>query len=120
MTEIHLFDRDPSPLVFSEGAIIFSAGDPATDMFAVIEGEVDLTFGDETVETAGPGSIFGEVALVDQGPRSGSAVARTAVKVVRVDRDRFVRTVQQHPTFALRVMEVMAGRLRRKTADDGD
>ncbi len=115
MPEIHLFDRDPDPVVLRAGEVLFSPGDAAEELFAVIEGEIELTVDGVAVEVAGPGSVFGEVALVDSGPRSGGAVARTEAKLARVDRRRFTFVVQEHPTFALRVMEIMAARLRRNS-----
>ena len=51
--------------------------------------------------------------LVDHGPRSATAVARTSSQVVRVDAELFNYLVHEHPTFALQVMRVMAERLRR-------
>ena len=80
---------------------------------AVIDGEVDVKLGDVVVETVGPGGILVEVALVDSGPRSASAVARVESRLARVDQREFVFLVQEHPTFALQVMTVMAERIRR-------
>jgi CRP/FNR family cyclic AMP-dependent transcriptional regulator len=53
------------------------------------------------------------MALIDEAPRSATATATTEAKVVRVDKDHFNYLVQEHPTFALQVMTVMAERLRR-------
>jgi CRP/FNR family cyclic AMP-dependent transcriptional regulator len=53
------------------------------------------------------------MALIDAAPRRASATARTAARVVPVDQKRFKYLVQEHPTFALQVMAVMAERLRR-------
>ncbi len=52
-------------------------------MYVVQEGEVDIVIRDQVVETVGPGGILGELALIDQGPRSASARARTDCKLVR-------------------------------------
>jgi CRP-like cAMP-binding protein len=71
------------------------------------------------VEEVGPGGILGEMALIDTEPRSATATARTDSRVVRVDQKQFTFLVHEHPTFALQVMRVMAGRLRKAnvTAD---
>ena len=53
------------------------------------------------------------MALVDEAPRSATATAATETRVVRVDLEHFIYLVQEHPTFALQVMSVMAERLRK-------
>jgi CRP-like cAMP-binding protein len=97
----------------SEGQTIFQAGEPGTAMYVVTEGEVDILVGDAVVETVTPGGIFGEMALIDQGVRSATAVARTVAKVAAIDKRRFQFMVSQTPFFALQVMSIMADRLRR-------
>src|SRR5262245_18754689 len=99
---------------YPAGATIFHAGDAAEEMFVVIEGEVSIHLGDKVVETLGPDQFFGELALIDKGPRSGTAVARTDCKLASVNQQRFTFVVDEVPFFALRVMKVMADRLRRK------
>jgi CRP-like cAMP-binding protein len=65
----------------------------------------------------GEDEIFGEMALVDKSVRSGTARAKTNCKVVPIDEKQFEFLVQQTPLFAIKVMRVMAERLRRVTAD---
>ena len=95
------------------GAVLFREGDPGDAMFAIAEGRVELSHAGAIIDDFGPGSIFGEMALIDDAPRSATATATTAARVVRVDKDHFNYLVQEHPTFALQVMTVMAERLRR-------
>ena len=82
-------------------------------MFSVLEGTVELSRNGAVIENVGPGGILGEMALIDSAPRSADATARTAARVVSVDHQRFKYLVQEHPTFALQVMAVMAERLRK-------
>jgi CRP/FNR family transcriptional regulator, cyclic AMP receptor protein len=53
------------------------------------------------------------MALIDNSPRSASAVARTPCRLVAINRKRFIFMVQQTPNFSIHVMKVMAERLRR-------
>jgi CRP-like cAMP-binding protein len=86
-------------------------------MFIITEGEIDILDGSgTTLETAGPGSIFGELALIDDAPRSATAVAKTDCRLVAVDRRRFEYMVQETPFFGLAVMKVLADRLRKTSA----
>ena len=111
---LNLF-RDKQATSFAAGGFVFKAGDPGETMYIVTEGEIDILDGSgNTLETAGPGSIFGELALIDDAPRSATAVAKTDCRLVAVDRRRFEYMVQETPFFALAVMKVLADRLRKK------
>lgn len=97
----------------SAGDIIFELGDTGEHMYAVKEGEVEILFNENVLDTIGEGGIFGEMALVDSSPRSARAIAKTDCKIVVVDKHRFTFLVQETPTFALQVMHTLANRLRR-------
>lgn len=113
MIEINLFRHSRDVVELAPGEELFREGDPGDCMYAVIEGEVVLTVHGGAVETMGPGSILGEMALIDQAARSATATAHTAARVARVDERQFGYLVHEHPTFALQVMKVMAARLRQ-------
>jgi len=110
---INLFRNDSHPYAIAAGQVIFRDGDTGDVMFGVIEGEIAIVKHGTLVEIIGAGGIVGEMALIDHGPRSADAVARTDAKVALIDQDRFERLVSDHPTFALQVMRVMAERIRR-------
>ncbi|NJN84294.1 MAG: cyclic nucleotide-binding domain-containing protein [Caldilineaceae bacterium] len=111
---IGLFRNAENPLVLSAGEVVFNQGDPCNDMYVVVEGEVDIVLGEKVLETVSPGGIFGEMALVDDSPRSATARARTACKLAPVNQHRFLYLIQNTPFFALQVMSIMAERIRRK------
>jgi CRP-like cAMP-binding protein len=94
------------------GTWIFRQGEPGDCMFVVRTGRIDIVVADKTIEQIGPGGVFGELALVDAGPRSAGAVAVEDSTLVRVDTHKFQFLVQQRPFFALEVMKLMAERLR--------
>jgi CRP-like cAMP-binding protein len=113
---LNLF-RDKEGLSFAAGKFVFKAGDPGDAMYIVTEGEVEILDGSGTLlETAGPGSIVGELALIDDEPRSAAVVAKTDCRLVVVDRRRFEFMVQETPFFGLAVMKVLADRLRKTNA----
>jgi CRP/FNR family cyclic AMP-dependent transcriptional regulator len=111
--QIHLFDNDQAAETHPAGQTIFQEGDVGEQMFAVIGGEVDIVIHGNVVETIGAGGVFGEMALIEDRPRSATAVVKTEARVVPVDRKRFLFLVQQSPFFALQLMAIMAQRLRR-------
>jgi CRP/FNR family transcriptional regulator, cyclic AMP receptor protein len=113
VTAINLFKHSSDVVEVETGHALFREGELGDSMFVVIEGAVDVTHGDHLIETIEAGGIIGELALIDTAPRSASAVTATPSRLVQVDKQEFTFLVQEHPTFALLVMKVMAERLRR-------
>jgi len=112
MAEFQMFRNQPVE-IFPAEAVIFQQGEPRTVMYVVNAGEVEIRLGGKVLEVVGPNGIFGEMAMVDGGPRTATAVARTECKLVPIDQRRFQFLVQQTPFFAIEVMRVLVGRLRR-------
>lgn len=109
-----LFRQSEDIETFKAGAIIFSEGQEAGGvMYVVQEGQVDILVYGECIDTIGPGTCLGEIALIDQWPRSATAVAKTDCKLVPINEQRFQYLVKQTPHFALQVMRTMAERLRK-------
>jgi CRP/FNR family cyclic AMP-dependent transcriptional regulator len=114
---LNLF-RNAETVSFAAGQTVFSAEDkgPAMHMYVIIEGQVEIRIDSKILELLGPGEIFGEMALIDDGPRSAAAVATKDSRVAAVNRRRFEFMVQETPFFALAVMQILADRLRRTDA----
>jgi CRP-like cAMP-binding protein len=115
MARIDLFNHAVDWVGFDVGRTVFREGEPGEFMYVVVAGEVEITAAGQTLEVAGPGSIVGELALIDRAPRSATATVRSPARLVPVDAKRFQLMVQQTPFFALQVMGIMAERLRRRT-----
>jgi CRP-like cAMP-binding protein len=111
--KLNVFSVEENPRTCEAGEVIFEEYDMGSEMYVVIEGEVDLTIRGKVVETLGPGEPFGEMALIDQAPRTATAIAKTACKLAVIPEKRFLFMVQTTPHFALQIMKVMADRLRR-------
>ncbi len=98
---------------FDAGEKIFLEDDSGGCMYVVQSGKVDvITFG-SVLETVGPGGMFGEMALIDDGPRSAAALANEATEAAAIDKAMFVQLVREEPEFALRVMRLLTERIRR-------
>jgi CRP/FNR family transcriptional regulator, cyclic AMP receptor protein len=97
---------------FKAGEVIFKEGDRAEEMFVVKTGTVEIRLGNRVLDTLPERSIFGEMALIDSGPRSATAVAATDVTLVPVGEKQFLFLVTRTPYFALNVMRVLVQRLR--------
>lgn len=108
-----LLARAGDPVSVSAGGVIFEKGERGDKMYVVRDGSVALKNGDQVVDTEVAPGLFGEMALIDDEPRSLSAVADTDVEMVEITARHFWVLVQETPSFAHLVMSVMAGRLRR-------
>jgi CRP/FNR family transcriptional regulator, cyclic AMP receptor protein len=100
----------------AEGDVIFEKDDPADEMYIVKSGRVEIWLGDRLLETVSDGGIFGEMAIIDGGTRSATAIAVTESEIVPLDRKQVVYLIGQLPYFAINIMKIMAGRLRATNA----
>lgn len=102
-----------------EGTLIFQEGDKADGLFVIKRGQVRIRLGNRTLAELSANSIFGEMALIDDAPRSATAVAMTDVELVPISEKQFLFLVSQTPFFALKVMRVLARRLRTTSKSFG-
>lgn len=112
-----LFRNSKDALYVASGSTIFKEQDEASEMYVLLEGEVDILVGDKLVNCLQPGEIFGEMSLIDSQVRSATAIAKTRCKLARIDESRFLYMVQETPMFSLQIMRIMAERLRKKDSN---
>lgn len=109
-----LSERNAPRRVLEAGEPVFFEHQQGDEMYAVLSGRIDvLTYG-KVLEQVGPGGMFGEMALIDEGPRSAAALAAEPSEVFVISRALFLRLVAENPPFALHVMKVLTQRLRRR------
>jgi CRP/FNR family transcriptional regulator, cyclic AMP receptor protein len=108
----NIFEKSAVPVSYAAGAIIFEIGQPRDVMFIVQEGAVDIRIGDKIVETVSADGFFGEMALIDGGVRSATAIAKTDCVLVPINEKQFLFMVQETPFFAILVMRTLTARLR--------
>lgn len=101
-----------------KGDTLFRIGDPGDSLYLVHTGEVEMFVKDHTGEKivlmiAGPGDLFGELSLLDNGPRAATAVALQDTELLVLDRGDLLRFVRKKPDAALDLMTVMGQRLRK-------
>jgi CRP/FNR family transcriptional regulator, cyclic AMP receptor protein len=99
---------------FAKGETVFREGEQGDEFFVVVRGQVEIRSGNRRFETVGPNGIFGEMALIDDSPRSATVVALTDVTLAPIQEQQFLFMAEHTPFFALRVMRVLANRLRRQ------
>jgi CRP/FNR family cyclic AMP-dependent transcriptional regulator len=105
-------------LTLPEGHTLFQAGDPGDSLFIVRSGQIELfikdTAGQKIVlTTAEEGDMFGELAMLDTGPRTATALALSESEVLVLDRDDLVLLFQRQPEAALHMLAALSGLTRK-------
>jgi CRP-like cAMP-binding protein len=98
------------------GEVLFKEGDPGDEMYLIRAGKIkivkDLEGSKKTLAVIGEGEFFGEMALLDKSPRSAAAIAESDAKLIIVDRDAFLSSVNKNP-FIKYIIETLTTRLRK-------
>jgi CRP/FNR family cyclic AMP-dependent transcriptional regulator len=95
-----------------KGKVIVKQGDPGRECFVIAEGKARATIRGKGSQVLGPGSFFGEMSLLDQGPRSATVTAETDMHLLVLGSREFSSLVNEVPTVAVRMMRGLAERLR--------
>jgi CRP/FNR family transcriptional regulator, cyclic AMP receptor protein len=99
-------------VTFRPGEHIVDQGNPGETLFVVLEGQAKVVRDGKTRARLVPGDFFGEVSLLDGGPRTATVVAETPVAAVRLFRRTVMDLIQQEPQLGLHLLEGIARRLR--------
>jgi CRP/FNR family cyclic AMP-dependent transcriptional regulator len=113
MDLVEFFRHQVDLTMIPAGQVLFSKGEPGDFMYVLMSGTADIVVRDKVLETAVPGTIVGEMALINKGPRSATVIATSDCKFLPIEQERFNFLVQRKPEFALHVMQVLADRLQR-------
>lgn len=111
--------RVASVRTYGPGDRVVTEGSKTASCYVIVEGFADVLKGEIQVATLGPGDVIGEIALLDRAPRSASVFAAGDVVVLQVSRPALLAVLEQDPKVALRMLEVMAHRLRITTEAAG-
>ena len=95
-----------------EGKVLAKEGAPGREFYVILDGKAKVSIGGRQVAMLGPSDFFGEMALLDQGPRVATVVAETPMEVAVLDPREFSTLVEEHPGVARKILKVMAQRLR--------
>jgi len=113
--ELQTIARQVREISHDEGYVIATEGDPGAGLFVIAEGEADVTIGGKKVNHLEKGDFFGEMALLDGGPRTATVTATTPITLYALTEWVFRGLLAEHPSIAMRTLETMASRLRGAT-----
>lgn len=96
-----------------KGSFVIDQGRVGQECFVILEGEAGVYVAGEHVATLGPGSMVGEMALVEHRPRNASVVAETSMKLVAFDTKAFNTLLTEMPDVQRKVMTLLSARLEQ-------
>jgi len=102
---------------FPAERVIARQGEIGTGFFVVVDGTVRVVRDGSVVARLGPGEFFGELSVLDGGPRVAQVVAEGPTRCLALASWDFERVLREEPGVALSVLRVVAGRLRDVTTD---
>jgi CRP/FNR family cyclic AMP-dependent transcriptional regulator len=98
------------------GQVLTERGDPGLEFFIIVEGEATATRKGAHLATLGPGSFFGELALLDGGTRTATVIAETDMRLLVLSRREFTGLLHVAPSVSSKMLVELGSRLR--TADE--
>jgi CRP/FNR family transcriptional regulator, cyclic AMP receptor protein len=107
---------DQALVRYQRGNVIMVTGQTGALMYVVLEGRVAISIRGAVIERVGPGGVFGEMALIDQSPRSANAAAETDCALLAINRSVFLNLVKSEPTFGISLLAASAERVRNTGA----
>ncbi|MBW3592478.1 MAG: cyclic nucleotide-binding domain-containing protein [Actinobacteria bacterium] len=110
--ELERLAREFKERTFAEGSSVTREGSTGTGFFVIAEGNADVHVGGERTGTLGPGDHFGEIALIDDLPRSATITAATDLRCYGLTSWEFRPFVEEHPQVAWTLLQTLARRLR--------
>jgi CRP/FNR family cyclic AMP-dependent transcriptional regulator len=110
--ELSAIMRAAKEVSHPEGHVIAKEGDRGVGFFLITDGTAKVSIGGKTRAKLGPGDFFGEVALLDRGPRTATVTSTSPIQLVGLTAWVFRGLLEEHPTIALKMLEIVAKRLR--------
>lgn len=110
--ELHEVSRLATEVAVPAGKELMAEGQPGYEFMVVLDGSATATREGKHVATFGPGDFFGEISLLDDGPRTATVTATTPMTLAVVGRREFTGLLTEIPEFAHKVMVGLARRLR--------
>lgn len=98
---------------FSAGSVVVDQGDPGTVCHVIVSGEASVYVRGEYVTTSGPGSMIGEIALVDHRPRTATVVADNQMTTLQFDSKSFRVLLEEMPRAGEQILRSLRARLDR-------
>jgi CRP/FNR family cyclic AMP-dependent transcriptional regulator len=101
--------------VYKDGRAIIKQGSHGSELFVILDGRAKVVRSGRTVARLSPGDIFGEISLLDGGPRTADVIAEGPTRSLYLSGARFRPALKEDPLLAMRLLQVAGKRLRQLT-----
>lgn len=95
-----------------EGKVLTREGQSGSEFFVIVNGEVSVTKDSQEIRTLGPGDFFGEIALLEDTPRTATVVAKTPIRFFVLTRQAFRSLLAHQPELERKVLAALEERVR--------
>jgi len=109
--ELRRLSRHTTEIPVAEGHVLVKEGDPGLEFFIVVDGHARVTRRGRKVGELGPGSFFGELAVLIDRPRNATVTALGPMEVIVLTRREFTAALEEAPRLSRKIMTGMAARL---------
>ena len=104
-------------VAFKAGETIIAQGEQGDTAFSIVTGSVEVSIGQggkaKVLGVLNAGEVFGEMCLIEPGPRSATVKAATDVECLAIKYDEFIKSIDDHQDFCATFMKALVRRLRR-------
>lgn len=114
--ELQHIARAGDEVTVLEGRLLVDQGDIGREAFVILDGKATVKRNGKKIATLGPGDHFGELALLDHGPRTASVIAETDLTVFVLTARKFSGVLDEIPALARKLMASLASRVRELDA----
>ncbi len=115
-SQLEMINNIGTEVTYPDGSIVFNENDRSKELYAILDGEVEIILGEEgkKLATLRRGQSFGEVALVDEGVRSATARTKGKTRLLVIPRDKLLMLCETYPQMGYRLMYNLAADLAMK------
>jgi CRP-like cAMP-binding protein len=110
--DLQLIARASDEVSVKDGRVLVEQGKPGHEFFLILEGTAVVRRNNRKVADLGPGQYFGELSLLDRGPRTATVVATSDARVLVLGQREFLGVLDEVPGLAYKILRLMAHRLR--------
>lgn len=110
--ELNLVARNSSERVLKAGTVIMDQGQTGREAYVVLEGTATIKRNGKKIATAKPGTVIGELSLLDRGPRTAAVVADSDVRLLVVSEKALKKAVENIPAISHKLLRSLATRVR--------
>jgi len=110
--DLEKISRASDEVEVKAGRVLVEQGRPGHEFFLILEGEATVRRDNRKVATLSKGQYFGELSLLDRGPRTATVTADTDMRVLVLGQREFLGVLDDVPGLSYKILRIMAHRLR--------